>query len=219
MDSIIFSLFAITYVILLFWGLRTYRRWTLSSVIFFVVAALIYDNAIYVLGTFIGEGAFLKTLNLLRFWFHALFTPTLILFSITSMGEAKIKWAQQSWVLLIGVLYTIAAMIIEYTTELNGLVLQASEEYGALSYSSAEEASGPPIMILMVLMGLLIAGIMLWWKANWPWIFIGTVIMTIGSAVSFDIGSNAITNAFELILLFTLVWTKKQLDLNKLYAN
>ena len=219
MDSIIFGLFAIAYVILLFWGLRTYRRWTLSSVIFFVVAALIYDNAIYVLGTFIGEGTFLKTLNLLRFWFHALFTPTLILFSITSMGEAKIKWAQQSWVLLIGVLYTIAAMIIEYTTELNGLVLQASEEYGALSYSSAEEASGPPIMILMVLMGLLIAGIMLWWKANWPWIFIGTVIMTIGSAVSFDIGSNAITNAFELILLFTLVWTKKQLDLNKLYAN
>ena len=219
MDSIIFSLFAITYVILLFWGLRTHRRWTLSSVIFFVVAALIYDNAIYVLGTFIGEGTFLKTLNLLRFWFHALFTPTLILFSITSMGEAKIKWAQQSWVLLIGVLYTIAAMIIEYTTELNGLVLQASEEYGALSYSSAEEASGPPIMILMVLMALLIAGIMLWWKAKWPWMFIGTVIMTIGSAVSFDIGSNAITNAFELILLFTLVWTKKQLDLNKLYAN
>lgn len=219
MDSIIFGLFAIAYVILLFWGLRTHRRSTLSSVIFFVVAALIYDNTIYALGTFIGEGTLLKTLNLLRFWFHGLFTPTLILFSITSMGEAKIKWAQQSWVLLIGVLYTIAAMVIEYTTELNGLVLQASEEYGALSYSSVEQSSGPPIMILMVLMVLLIAGIMLWWKAKWPWMFIGTVIMTIGSAVPFNIESNAITNAFELILLFTLVWTKKQLDLNKLYAN
>ena len=67
MDSIIFSFFAISHVILLFWGLRTHRRWTLSSVIFFVVAALIYDNAIYALGTFIGEGTFLKTLNLLRF--------------------------------------------------------------------------------------------------------------------------------------------------------
>ena len=219
MDSIIFGLFAIAYVILLFWGLRTHRRWTLSSVLFFVVAALIYDNTIYALGTFIGEGTLLKTLNLLRFWFHALFTPTLILFSLMSMREAKIKWAQQSWVLLIGFLYTIAAMILEYTTELNGLVLQASEEYGALSYSSAEQASGPPIMILMVLLALLIAGIMLWWKAKWPWMFIGTVIMAIGSAVSFDIGSNAMTNAFELILLFTLVWTKKQLDLNKLYAN
>lgn len=110
-------------------------------------------------------------------------------------------------------------MIIEYMTELNGLVLQALKEYGALSYSSVEEAGGPPIMILMVTMALLIAGIMLWWKAKWPWMFIGTVIMTIGSAVSFDIGSNAMTNTFELILLFTLVWTKKQLDLHKLNAN
>ncbi|MFC4388985.1 phospholipid phosphatase [Gracilibacillus marinus] len=186
---------------------------------FFVVAALIYDNAIYALGTFIGEGTFLKTLNLLRFWLHALITPTLILFSIASMREANIKWAQQSWVLLFGVLYTIVAIFIEIITVLNGLVLQASKEYGALSYSSAEEASGPPIMILMVLIALLIAGFMLWWKAKWPWMFIGTLIMIIGSVVSFDINSNAMTNAFELILLFTLVWTKKQLDLNRLYVH
>jgi hypothetical protein len=219
MDSIIFGIFAIAYVILLFWGLRTHRRWTASSVIFFVVAALIYDNAIYALGTIIGEGTLLKALNLLRFWFHALFTPTLILFSIAAMAEAKIKWAQQSWILLIGVLYTIAALIVEYATEVNGLVLQAREEYGALSYSSIEGASGPPIMILMVLAVLLIAGIMLWWKVKWPWMFAGTVIMTIGSAIPFDVGSNAITNAFELILLFTLVWTKKQLDLKKLCVN
>jgi hypothetical protein len=62
MDSIIFGLFAIAYVIVLFWGLRTNSRWTLSSLIFLVVAVLIYDNAIYALGTFIGEGTFLKTL-------------------------------------------------------------------------------------------------------------------------------------------------------------
>ena len=219
MDSLIFGLFALAYVILLFWGLRTHRRWTLSSVIFLVVAALIYDNTIYALGKFIGEGAFLKTLNYLRFWFHAIFTPTLILFSIASMREVKIKWAQQSWILLMAILYTIVAMMIDYKKELNGLVLQASEEYGALSYTSVEEAGGPPIMILMVTMVLFIAGIMLWWKVKWSWMLIGTVIMTIGSAVSFDIGSNALTNAFELILLFTLVWTKKQLDLHRLHAH
>ncbi len=219
MDSIIFGLFAIAYAFLLFCGLRTHNEWTLSSVIFFVVAALIYDNAIYGVGILIGEGTFLETLNLLRFWFHALFTPTLILFSAAVMREANIKWAQNSWVLLIGTLYTIAAMVVEYMAELNGLVLEASRDYGALSYSSAEEAAGPPIMILMVLLALIIAGIMLWWKAKWPWMLIGTVLMAFGSAVPFDIGSNAATNAFELILLFTLVWTKKKLDQKKLYAN
>ena len=216
MDSFIFGFFAIAYVLLLIWGLRTHKKWTFSSVIFFVVLALIYDNAIYALGILIGEGTLLETLNLLRFWFHMLFTPTLILFSLMAMSEAGIEWAQKAWVVWLGVLYAIAALIVEYVTVLNGLSLEVSEEYGALSYSSAEEASGPPMMIILVLIALVIAGIMLWWKAKWPWMFVGTVIMTIGSAVPFDLGSNALTNAFELILLFTLVWTKKQLDQGKL---
>ncbi|MGM9949923.1 MAG: phospholipid phosphatase [Lysinibacillus sp.] len=214
----IFGLFAIAYVLLLIWGLRTHKKWTFSSVIFFVVVALIYDNAIYALGILIGEGALLESLNLLRFWFHAIFTPTLILFSVMTMREAGIKWAQKAWVVWLGVIYAIAAMIVEYMMEINGLVIEASEEYGALSYSSVEEASGPPMMIMMVLVALVIAGIMLWWKAKWPWMFVGTVIMTIGSAVPFNIESNAVTNAFELILLFMLVWTKKQLDQEKLKA-
>lgn len=218
MDSVIFGFFALAHVLLLIWGLRTHKKWTFSSVIFFVVVALIYDNAVYALGIAIGEGPVLETLNLLRFWFHAIFTPTLILFSVMAMSEAGIKWAQKAWVVWLGIIYAIAAIIVEYTTEINGLVLQVSEEYGALSYSSTDEASGPPIMIIMVLIALIIAGIMLWWKAKWPWMFVGTVIMTIGSAVPLDIGSNAITNAFELILLFTLVWTKKQLDQEKLKA-
>ena len=218
MDSFIFGFFALAYVMLFFGGLRVHKRWSLTSTIFLVIAALIYDNAVYALGSLIGEGIFLKTLNLLRFWFHALFTPTLILFSIASMREAKIKWVQPSWVLVLAILYTIVAMIIEYQTELNGLVLQVSRKYGAVSYSSIGEVSGPPIMILMVTMALLIGGILLWWKAKWPWMFVGTLIMTIGSAVPLDVGSNAMTNAFELILLGTLVWTKKQLDLNHLQA-
>ena len=216
MDSFIFGFFAIAYVLLLIWGLRTHKKWTFSSVIFFVVAALIYDNTIIALGVLIGEGALLESLSLLRFWFHMLFTPTLILFSVMAMSEAGIEWAQKAWVVWLGVVYAIAAMIVEYVTVINGLALEVSEEYGALSYSSAEEASGPPMMIILVLIALVIAGIMLWWKAKWPWMFVGTVIMTIGSAVPLDIGSNALTNAFELILLFTLVWTKKQLDQGKL---
>ena len=218
MDSFIFGFFALAYVLLLIWGLRTHKKWTLSSVIFFVVGALIYDNAIYALGILIGEGTLLEALSLLRFWFHMLFTPTLIIFSAVAIREAGIEWAQKAWVLWFSVIGAIAAMIIEYVTVLNGLALEVSEEYGALSYSSAEEASGPPLMILLVLIALVIAGIMLWWKAKWPWMFVGTVIMTIGSAVPLDIGSNALTNAFELILLFTLVWTKKQLDQGKLQA-
>lgn len=218
MDSLFFGLFAIAYVLLIIWGLRSNKKWTLSSLIYLVIAALIYDNAVYALGIFIGTGTFLETLNLLRYWFHALFTPTLILFSICAMCGVNIKWAKQSWVLLLGVLLTMIAMIVEYTTEVHGLSLKPLKEYGALSYKPVEAAAGPPIMILIVLVALLIGGVMLWWKAKWPWMLVGTAVMAFGGAVPFNIGSNAITNAFELIFLFTLVWTKKKLDLKEITA-
>lgn len=218
MDSFIFGLFAVGYVLLVIWGLRSNKKWTLSSMIYLVAAALIYDNTVYALGIAIGEGPILETLNLLRYWFHALFTPTLILFSVCAMSGANIKWAQQSWVLLIGVLFTITAMIVEYTMEIHGLILEPIKEYGALSYTFAGETSGPPVMILMVLLALLTAGIMLWWKAKWPWMLVGTAVMAFASAVPHHIDSNAITNAFELFLLFTLIWTNKKLDLKEIAA-
>lgn len=62
-------------------------------------------------------------------------------------------------------------------------------------------------MILIVLVALFIAAIALAWKKKWWWMLTGTIIMTIGSAVPIDVGSNAITNAFELILIWTLMLT------------
>jgi hypothetical protein len=37
------------------------------------------------------------------------------------------------------------------------------------------------------------------------------VVMTIGSAIPLNIESGAVTNAFELFLIFTLIWTKRKL--------
>ncbi|WP_040281541.1 hypothetical protein [Tessaracoccus massiliensis] len=48
----------------------------------------------------------------------------------------------------------------------------------------------------------------MWWKQKWPWLFVGAVIMTIGSAIELPIESGAITNAFELILLISILATK-----------
>jgi hypothetical protein len=45
-------------------------------------------------------------------------------------------------------------------------------------------------------------------KQKWPWFFAGTVLMGIGSAVEFPVESAAIVNAFELILLLSLLATK-----------
>lgn len=206
MDPYIFGFFALAYIAVFIWGLMKHKK-TASAILFFVVFALIYDNSILALGALIGEGSLLESLNYLRFWLHALFTPTLILFSLFVMREAGIQFAQKRWALYTFGGLTLIAIIVEYFVELQGLTLAARDSYGVISYSSTHTASGPPPMILIVLIGLFIAAVTLVKKKKWWWMLIGTVIMTIGSAVPIDIGSDAITNAFELFLITTLMWT------------
>lgn len=206
MDPYIFGFFTLAYIAILIWGVAKHKR-TASAILFFVIFALIYDNAILALGHVIGEGTLLENLSYGQFWLHAIFTPTLIIFSLFVMREANIKFAYKKWVgFLFGALW-IVAMVVEYIVELSRLELAPQEAYGVLRYGTTEAATGPPPMILIVLVAILIAGIMFVWKRKWWWMLVGTIVMTIGSAVQIDIGSDAITNAFELFLITTLMWT------------
>lgn len=222
MDTWFYFFYTIAYVVLLVWGgqgLQKHDLFKWTSVVYLVVLALIYDNGIMAIGKWIGEGNTLENLNLARYWSHGLITPLLVLFSVGTLKESGVRFAQKKWVSLIAVLYTIAAIVVEFVTEISGLELEPEKEFGVLRYVSVEEGSGPPIMILLVTVILLIASAILWKKTKWAVFFIGAVIMTIGSAVPIQVESGAVTNAFELVLLFSLIWTKKRLLSNKLHAN
>ncbi|MER2108292.1 MAG: phospholipid phosphatase [Solibacillus sp.] len=206
MDSYIFGFFTLAYLAVLIWGLMKHKK-TASAILLLVVLALIYDNFILAIGSLIGEGSLLESLSYVRFWLHALFTPTLILFSLFVMREAGIHFAKKRWALYSFGGLMLLAILVEYFVELQGLTLSVRESYGVVSYSSISEASGPPPMILIVLVGLFTAAIALAKEKKWWWMLIGTVVMTVGSAVPIDVGSDAITNAFELFLIATLMWT------------
>jgi hypothetical protein len=205
-DPLIFGLFAVAYIASLILGFKKHSK-TASAILFLTIIGLIYDNGVLAIGHLIGEGILLENLNLGRFWIHALFTPTLLLFSLFILREAGIHIAFKTWFVVSFVVLWIVATIVEIIVEIRGLELTVQESYGVLSYAAVETASGPPPMILIVLIGLLIAGILLAWKKKWWWMLVGTIAMTIGSAVPFDIGSDAATNAFELFLIITLLWT------------
>ena len=109
-------------------------------------------------------------------------------------------------------------MVFEFSVEVVGLELEVVKEYGVISYSNVEEATGPPIMVLLVTLILIVASAIVWKKTKWPVFFIGAVVMTIGSAVPINVESGAVTNAFELILIFTLIWTKRRLITKQLHV-
>lgn len=215
MNTFIYILFAFLYMgllLMMFQSLKKSGILVLSNVLILVVVALLYDNTVLAIGKWVGEGKVLETLNAARYWMHAIFTPLLILFSWDVLKRAGVKWANTTTALLGTVSFTLIAFLIELFTVVWSLSLKVEKRYGILSYSSTNSPQGPPIMILMVTLALLVSSIILWKKTGWYWMFVGTALMTAGSMIDIPIKSGAFTNAFELILIISLVFTKRYQD-------
>ena len=215
MDTYLYLIFAALYAGLLIMMLLSLRHsgiGVLSNVLILVILPLIYDNAILGIGKWIGEGEVLKNLNLARFWLHALLTPLLILFSLDVLRRAGVEWANKTSALLFAIAYTLIAFLVELFTVVWDLSLKIEEKYGILSYTATNSPSGPPIMIILVTLALLVSSIILWKRTGWFWMFVGVALMLIGGMVDLPVKSGAITNTFELILLTSLVFTKRHQD-------
>ena len=220
-DTLLFFGYFAAYLVLLIWEIRLANQhgWnTLSNMLLLVIVGLVYDNAVLALGRFIGEGNLLEGLSYPRFYMHALFTPLLVLFSLSTLKRAGIQWAFKKWVGAIFYLITLSLILYELFIEVHGLSLSANWEYGVLSYSNAEASSGVPLMVVMVSIVLIISSLFVWRKQKWIWFFVATVIMFLGNAFPISLSSAAITNAFELILIVGLFFTKKFQD-NRLSAH
>ncbi|WP_202865382.1 hypothetical protein [Ornithinimicrobium sufpigmenti] len=214
-DTILFAGFALAYAALLVRGVVMVRRLgrvVVSDVVLLVIAALVYDNAIIAAGRVIGEGPLLEGLNLARFWVHALLTPLLVLFAWHATARAGVRWAQTRVAALVSILVVLALYVLEFVTVLAGLRIEPGWEYGVLSYSDATGGGGPPIMVLVVAFTLLVAGFLVWRRTGWVWLLLGAVLITAGSAVPVPVDSGAITNAFELALLVSILATKANQD-------
>ena len=215
MDTFLYILFAVLYAGLLALMLQSIKKsgiGQLSNVLILVIIPLIYDNGILGIGRWIGEGNLLENLNAARFWLHAICTPLLIFFSLDVLRRAGVKWAKKTAAFIAAAAYTLAAYLIELFTVVWDLSLKAEETYGVLSYSATNSPDGPPIMILLVTLALLVSSIILWKRTGWYWMFVGVALMLVGSVVDVPIKSGAITNAFELILITSLVFTKRHQD-------
>jgi hypothetical protein len=214
MDPYIYGLYSLAYLFLFLWGLKLSIKngfFSWLNALLLVTFGLIYDNLVLAMGSLIGEGPFLEGLNGMRYWFHAFFTPLLILFSWTAIRMTGIHWLKERTGFILAGVLTVAMIIAELVQNTLGLKLESARNYGVLSYEAAG-SHGPPIMIIGVTIVLLIAGIILWKKLKWKWMAAGVILMGIGSAVPIPIESDAATNGFELILLISLWATKAFLE-------
>lgn len=209
-DTVLFFAYAAAYVALLAWGVALAVRdrwWTAANLPLLVVAGLLYDNTLLATGSFIGQGTLLEGLNLGRYWIHALVTPLLVVFAWHTLARAGMAWARTRPAIVIAVGAAVALMALELM-HVVGIEVEAEREYGVLSYSATDPAGGPPLMVLLVSVALLVAGFFVWRRQEWLWLLLGTLLMVVGSAVPIPVDSGAVTNAFELVLLTSIIATK-----------
>ena len=206
MDSIIYLAFAVIYAGLLVWGLRLWAsdsKKGMRYLLLLVTAALVWDNSVIGLGRWIGAGDLLEGMSLLRFWLHALMTPLLTLVSFDLIRRSGTEWARHAAVQWAAYIFTAALILYELVTETLPLEIKPLMEYGALRYVPVE-SSGPPLMVMLILIPLLTAGIVLWRRRVTKLLFWGTVLMILGSAIPLPVESSAVTNLFELLLIGSL---------------
>lgn len=211
MDTIIYFTLAIAFLILFSWGVILANRqgwWRLENVILLVMLALIYDNGILGLGKFIGEGELLESLNLARYWLHALITPLLVLFGWRSLVNADIDWAKTKVVKWGAFLLTLGLIIYDLVAEVWGISLSPAINNGVLSYKVVSEGESLPIMIIGVSAILFITSLIVWIKQKWPWYFFGILFMSITPMIGSWIDSDAFHNIGEFALLLSLLATK-----------
>lgn len=209
-DTILYFLFSICYLTLLILSIKLIKKRNVSFYMVFlplVIIGLIYDNTIISMGSFIGEGNVLLLLSMFRFWFHALFTPTLVLFAYGVAKHFNLQWANKlifKIIFLISTLALISFEIIE-TINKNPEILR---EYGIVRYTLVG-ASGPPLMVIIVAFILLVVGVSLYRKTRWKIMMIGVALMVVGSAIPINLPSTAMINFFELFFIYSLFLTQR----------
>ena len=218
MSTIIFYLFSFGYICLLIWGffLAQNKFSHTSNVLLLVIVGLIYDNVIIASGKFIGEGALLQTLSYLRFYLHAIVTPTLILFAWSMYDHINVEEPDpQPSFKILAYLITIGLISYELMTLITGLELMAKREYGLLTYDTTS-SMGMPMMIIIVMIVLGLVGFILLRVERNFWMLLGTILTFIGSILTIWFKHPALMNGFEFLLIVSLLITKQSFKLKKL---
>ncbi|MCZ8519923.1 MULTISPECIES: hypothetical protein [Paenibacillus] len=216
MDTLIYTALACAYLLLIASGLQRLRErggLSYSSIPLLVTLGLFYDNGIIAAGEWIGEGRPLRFLSEFRYWTHALFTPSLVLFAWDTLRRAGISrahtlWSEATaWLVTLGLAayQTITAVLPEVAS------LAPLREYGILRYVPQAEGGGP-LMVIAVAGLLLAAGMILAFRQRWVWMAAGTAVLFAGRLIPMPLESSALTNVFELILIIALWATARHQD-------
>lgn len=207
MLGFMFLLLALGHVALFLWSLRRpltgFPVWYLRC----LLLAMALDNVMIAVAPALVDSSTYAELSVLRFWLHAIVLPGLLVFVASILCE-YLTVAGLRRVLLWGAwLLTIAAVTYGYLYELANLNLVRAEFYPRMVSSDGQL----PYATILVNLLVIVAGIWVWRRAGWPWLFLGAVQIFVvnGAAAGQEWGFIA-GNLAELFFVASLLATLNQ---------
>lgn len=211
MLTILYLVFTVLLVVFTVQAVQLYKgnRSSYTLILLAVLSGLAYDNLVIAVGSMLGEGGLLKSLNTGRFVIHALFTPAMSIFGFGVLRKAGVTWAQGKTAHVVVCVFTTLLIALGVFTDIFRLDLQPRVLLDALRYVNEGGMKGPPIPAILTIFFLIGAGISLWRKTGFKWLALGALFMFIAAAMGMG-DMVYISNLGEVVLGFVNVYTAKK---------
>jgi hypothetical protein len=196
------------------WALRLYRARPSAGALTLLlpIAAVVYDNAVVALGSFIGAGGLLEALSLPRFLGHALLTPIWIVTAVAfarragAFEKSERLMTSGSWAL-----YALA-VVVGFVNSVVLLRYELVEQGDLVYYTNGGGLPGPPFPSIVMTVVVIVCGVLVLRHASWPWMLAGAVFMLLAAAVPVDVVGFVVSNSGEVVLAACLVATESYLQ-------
>ncbi|MBH8553781.1 hypothetical protein I8751_15670 [Nostocaceae cyanobacterium CENA357] len=207
MAAFLYPIYTLATFGLAIWGIILFQQSHRVSTILLivVVAGMIYDNLIVSVGRLINEGALLKLLNRLRFLFHNLCVPLLVVVAVNLANIAGVPWANNSILYKSCWAIAIALITLGLLTDFRQLELIPTAFAGTLRYKP--KSCGVPILTILTALLVAVVGFCIWHQTQWLWMFVGTLIMLVGNALPKSIFGPLLGSVVDCIFILTLLAT------------
>ncbi|WP_448541283.1 hypothetical protein [Roseiflexus sp.] len=159
------------------------RRSSYTLLLTIVLAGLVYDTLVILLGRFIGEGSLLATLNAGRYLVHGIATPFMIIFGFGVLRRAGVSWAKGRIAHILICILTTLLIGLGIYEDILALDLQPHTVMDTLRYVNEGGLKGPPIPALLTIILLIAWGVILWRKTGWSWLAAGGLLMFIAAGL------------------------------------
>jgi len=208
MATFLYPIYTVANFGLAIWGINLFQQAPRMSTILLIVVltGMIYDNLIISVGHLIDEGTLLESLNRLRFLFHNLFVPLLVVIAVRLAYDAGVVWASNPimsygcWAIALGLI------AFGLVSSFLSLELAPTSFGGTLRYKP--KSCGVPIVPILTAVLVAVIGFYIWRETQCPWMFVGTLVMLCGNALPGSIFGPVVSSAVDVVFILAFLATE-----------